>query len=138
VSYGSGFGHTATCLGFFSTTPTAQPSNINAISGLIQLGLLASAATYGVFPQSLDTLTTTASINFGTLAGHATAATNITITGSALNDIVLVGLPTVVSNGPIVQGVVIATNTVSLTAINGSNTLKSVPTATYRITVIGY
>jgi hypothetical protein len=33
---------------------------------------------------------------------------------------------------------VIATNTVSLTAINGSNSSQSVPTATYRITVIGY
>jgi hypothetical protein len=127
-----------TGLGFFNTTPVGQQSNINVASGLINLGLFASGTTYGVLPLSPRTLTTTASINFGTLAGHATAATNITVTGVALNDIVLIGLPTAVSNGPVVQGVVIATNTVSLTAINGSNSSQSVPTATYRITAIGY
>lgn len=138
LTYGAGLGHTATCLGFYSTTPTAQPSNINAVSGLINLGLLSSSSTYGVLPQSSETLATTVTINFGTLSGHATSAGNVTITGASVGDVVLIGLPTVVSNGPIVQGVVFAENTVCMTAINGSNTSKTVGAGSYKIVVIGY
>lgn len=138
LTYGAGLGHTATCLGFYSTTPTAQPSNINAVSGLINLGLLSSSSTYGVLPQSVETLSTTVTIDFGTLAGHATSAGNVTITGASVGDIVLVGLPSVVSGGPIIQGVVFAANTVCMTAINGSNTSKVVGAGSYKIVVIGY
>jgi hypothetical protein len=60
------------------------------------------------------------------------------VTGAAVGDLVLVGLPAAVSAGVIVQGVVFATNTVCMTAINGSNSSKTVGTADYRITVIDY
>ena len=143
ISVGTGFGSkigttTSQKLGFFNSTPIVQPSGINAVSGLINLGLLASGTTYGVLPLSPQTLTTTASIAFGTLAGHSTSAGNVTVTGAAVGDLVLVGLPTVVSAGVVVQGVVFAANTVCMTAINGSNASKTVGTADYRITVIDY
>ena len=125
-------------LGFYGTTPIAQPSNINVVSGLINVGLIASGATYGVLPASPRTLTTTASIAFGTLSGHSVSAGNVTVTGAAIGDIVLVGLPGAVSGGPVVQGVVFAANTVCMTAINGANTSKTIGTADFRITVIGY
>jgi hypothetical protein len=125
-------------LGFYGNTPTARPSNINVVSGLINLGLIASGTTYGVLPQSSQTLTTTASLAFGTLAGHSTSAGNVTVTGATVGDLVLVGLPSVVSGGVVVQGVVFAANTVCMTAINGSNASKTVGTADYRITVIDY
>ena len=125
-------------LGFFGVTPAVQPANINVVSGLINLGLLATGTTYGVLPRSSQTLTTTASIAFGTLAGHSTSAGNVVVTGAAVGDLVLVGLPTAVSAGIVVQGVVFAANTVCMTAINGSNASKTVGTADYRITVIDY
>jgi len=125
-------------VGFYGTTVTAQPADINVVSGLIAVGLIASGATYGVLPQSGQTLTTTASLAFGTLAGHSTSAGNVTVTGAAVGDLVLVGLPAAVSAGVIVQGVVFAANTVCMTAINGSNASKTVGTADYRITVIDY
>jgi len=138
VSYGAGLSFANTPLGFYGATVTAQPANINVVSGLIAVGLIASGTTYGVLPRSSQTLTTTASIDFGTLAGHSTSAGNVTVTGAAVGNLVLVGLPTAVSAGVVVQGVVFAANTVCMTAINGSNSGKTVGTADYRITVIGY
>ena len=137
ISYGAGLALSGV-MGFYGATVTAQPADINVVSGLINLGLLASGTTYGVLPRSSQTLTTTASIAFGTLAGHSTSAGNVTVTGAAVGDLVLVGLPTAVSAGVVVQGVVFAANTVCMTAINGSNASKTVGTADYRITVIDY
>jgi hypothetical protein len=134
----TGLSHQSSLLGFYNSALTAKPSNINVVSGLINVGLIASGTTYGVLPQSAQTLTTTASLAFGTLSGHSTSAGNVTVTGAAVGDLVLVGLPAVVSAGVIVQGVVFAANTVCMTAINGSNTSKTVGTADYRITVIDY
>jgi hypothetical protein len=138
IDHSVGLAHANIPLGFYGTTVTAQPANINVVSGLINLGLLASGTTYGVLPQSAQTLTTTASLAFGTLSGHSTSAGNVTVTGAAVGDLVLVGLPSVVSGGVFVQGVVFAANTVCMTAINGSNASKTVGTADYRITVIDY
>jgi hypothetical protein len=138
IDYSSGLALQSSLMGFYGTTITAQPANINVVSGLINVGLIANGATYGVLPQSPRTLTTTASIAFGTLSGHATSAGNVTVTGAAIGDIVLVGLPGAVSGGPVVQGVVFAANTVCMTAINGANTSKTIGTADFRITVIGY
>jgi len=134
----TGLSHQSSLLGFYNSALTAKPSNINVVSGLINVGLIASGTTYGVLPQSAQTLTTTASLAFGTLAGHSTSAGNVTVTGATVGDLVWVGLPSVVSGGVVVQGVVFAANTVCMTAINGSNTSKTVGTADYRITVIDY
>lgn len=125
-------------IAFFGVTTKSQVTQGSAVSALINYGLLASSTTYGALPLSSKTLTTTASINFGTLNGHATSSGNVTVTGASEGDIVLIGLPSVVSSGPIVQGVVFAANTVCMTAINGSNTSKTIGSGTYRITVIGY
>ena len=138
LDYSQALAFQSPSMGFYGVSVTAQPANINVVSGLINLGLLASGTTYGVLPRSSQTLTTTASIAFGTLAGHSTSAGNVTVTGAAVGDLVLVGLPTVVSAGVVVQGVVFAANTVCMTAINGSNASKTVGTADYRITVIDY
>jgi hypothetical protein len=137
---GTRFGvSTASKLAFYNSAPVTQPAGPNVVSGLVSLGLLRSGSTtYGVLPLSVDTLTTTASLAFGTLSGHSTSAGNVVVTGATVGDLVLVGLPAAVSAGVIVQGVVFAANTVCMTAINGSNASKTVGTADYRITVIGY
>ena len=125
-------------LSFFGSTPIAQPANINVITGLINLGLLASGATYGVLPQSPRTVTTLTSVSFGTLAANDQHYRDVVVTGALVNDIVLIGLPTAISAGAIIQGVVYQTNTVCLSCVNADSVPRDVNTATYRITVIGY
>ena len=145
-------------LGFYGNTPTAKPSGtnivsgltnlgllsytqptaVNVVSGLINTGLIASGVSYGVLPQSPYTVTTLASVTFGTLAANDQHYRDVVVTGAAVNDIVLVGLPSAISAGAIIQGVVYKTNTVCLSCVNADSVSRDVNTATYRITVIGY
>jgi hypothetical protein len=129
---------TSSKLAFFGSTPITQPANINVVSGLINTGLLANGATYGVLPQSIDTLTLLTSVSFGTVAGNDQHYRDVVVTGAAVNDIVLVGLPSAISAGAIIQGVVYAPNVVCLSCVNADSVARDVNTATYRITVIGY
>ena len=138
VSYGAGLSFSNTPLGFYGVAVTAQPANVNAVSGLINLGLLASGATYGVLPQSPYTVTTLASVTFGTVNASDQHYRDVTVTGAAVNNVVLLGLPAAVSAGAVIQGVVYKANTVCLSCTNTDNTSIDVNTATYRITVIGY
>ena len=158
VSYGAGLSFANTPLGFYGATVTAQPSGTNIVSGLTNIGLLsytqptatnvitalintgliASGATYGVLPQSPRTVTTLTSVSFGTLAGNDQHYRDVVVTGALVNDIVLVGLPSAISAGAIIQGVVYQTNTVCLSCVNADSVSRDVNTATYRITVIGY
>lgn len=124
-----------TSLGLLSYT---QPTSTNVVSGLINVGLIASGATYGVLPQSPRTVTTLTSVTFGTLAGNDQHYRDVVVTGAAVNDIVLVGLPSAVSSGIVIQGVVYQANTVCLSAIHADTGSVDLGTATYRITVIGY
>jgi hypothetical protein len=125
-------------VGFYGTTAVSRPANINVVSGLINVGLIANGATYGVLPSSPRTVTTLTSVTFGTLAGNDQHYRDVVVTGAAVNDIVLVGLPSAVSSGIVIQGVVYQANTVCLSAIHSDTGSVDLNTATYRITVIGY
>ena len=138
ISYGAGLALSNTPLGFYGAPVTAQPANINAVSGLIAVGLLASGVSYGVLPQSSYTVTTLASVTFGTLAGHDQHYRDVVVTGATENGVVLLGLPSAVSAGAVIQGVAYKTNTVCLSCVNADSASIDVNTATYRITVIGY
>lgn len=138
VSYGSGLAFANTPLGFYGTTVTAQPANINVVSGLINVGLIANGATYGVLPQSPRTLTTTASINFGLVGSNSSTSITVSVTGCAINDIVLLGLPTAVCEGLSFIGHVVTASQLHIDAINATNGNITQSSQTYRITVIGY
>jgi hypothetical protein len=158
VSYGAGLSFANTPLGFYGASVTAQPSGVNIVSGLTNLGLLsytqptavnivsglintgliASGVSYGVLPQSSYSVTTLASVTFGTLNANDQHYRDVVVTGAAVNDIVLVGLPSAISAGAIIQGVVYKANTVCLSCVNADSVSRDVNTATYRITVIGY
>ena len=125
-------------LGFFNNSAVSQPSGANAVSNVISLGLIASSATYGVLPQSLRTVTTLASVTFGTVGGNDQHYRDVVVTGAEVNDIVLVGLPSAVSSGIVIQGVAYKSNTVCLCANHTDTGSVDLNTATYRITVIGY
>ena len=138
VSYGAGLSFSNTPLGFYGVAVTAQPANVNAVSGLINLGLLASGATYGVLPQSPRTLTTTASIYFGAVNGNNTNSVSVVVAGCQVNDIVLIGLPPSNPNGLSFHGHVTTANGLEVDCVNATNGSQTPATATYRITVIGY
>jgi hypothetical protein len=125
-------------LGFFNATPVAQPSQVNVVTGLINLGLLASSVTYGVLPQSTRTLTTTASINFGSVGSNSSTSITVAVTGCAINDIVLLGLPTAICEGLSFLGHVVTGNQLHVDAINATNGSMTQSAQTFRITVIGY
>jgi hypothetical protein len=125
-------------MGFYGTTPTAQTLNGNVVSGLINVGLIASGVSYGVLPQSSYTVTTLTSVTFGTVNGNDQHYRDVVVTGATVNGIVLLGLPSAVSAGAVIQGVAYKTNTVCLSCTNADSASIDVNTATYRITVIGY
>jgi hypothetical protein len=138
VSYGTGLAFANTPMGFYGATVTAQPANINVVSGLINVGLIANGATYGVLPSSPRTLTTTASIYFGQVNSNETNSVSVVVTGCQINDIVLLGLPPSSPNGLSFNGHVTTSNGLEVDAINATNGNITPATATYRITVIGY
>jgi hypothetical protein len=158
VLQGSSTNIQTVCIGFFGSTAITKPSGtnivsgltnlglisytqptaVNVVSGLINAGLIANGATYGVLPRSPRTVTTLTSVTFGTLASNDQHYRDVVVTGAEVNDIVLIGLPSAISAGAIIQGVVYQTNTVCLSCVNADNVPRDVNTATYRITVIGY
>jgi hypothetical protein len=137
ISYGTGLALSGV-MGLYGATVTAQPSNINVVSGLINVGLIASGATYGVLPASPRTLTTTASIYFGTVPNNATNSVSVVVTGCQVNDVVLLGLPASNLQGVSFYGHVTTTNGIDIDCVNATNGSLTPATATYRITVIGY
>jgi hypothetical protein len=126
-------------LGFFGVTATAQPTGPNVVSNLIQLGLNPnSTVTQGVFPLSVRTVTTTASLAFGSIGSNSTVAITVAVTGVNLNDIVLLGLPRSVCQGLAFAAAVDAANVIQVDAINATNSSVVQSTQTFRITAIGY
>ena len=158
VSYGTGLAFANTPMGFYGATVTAQPSGVNIVSGLtnlgllsytqptatnvvtglINIGLIASGTTYGVLPLSPRTLTTTASIYFGAVGGNSTNSVSVVVTGCQINDIVLLGLPASNPQGLSFLGHVTTANGLEIDCVNATNGSQTPATATYRITVIGY
>jgi len=138
VSYGAGLSFANTPMGFYGATVTAQPANINVVSGLINLGLIANGTTYGVLPQSPRTLTTTASINFGSVGSNSSTSITVAVTGCAINDIVLLGMPSAVCEGLSFFGHVVTGNQIHVDAVNATNGSMTQSAQTFRITVIGY
>jgi hypothetical protein len=130
---------TASKLAFYGSTPVTQPNGPNVVSSLVNLGLLRTGSTtYGVLPLSVETLTTTASLAFGNVTQNSSTSITVAVTGASINDIVLLGIPSAVSEGLTFFGHVVATDQVHVDAVNATNASKTQSTQTFRITVIGY
>jgi len=113
-----------------STVVTIASNNV-AISGSYYVAM-------GTENGAFRTLSTTASLNFGTLAGHDSVFSNVTVTGALVNDVVLLGLPSVVCAGLTYLANVITTNTVCVGALNTDNNSVNSTTGTFRLTVLNY
>jgi hypothetical protein len=137
---GTKFGvSTSSKLSFYGSTPVTQPNGPNVVTSLVNLGLLRSGSTtYGVFPLSPKTLTTTASLAFGSVNSNSSTSITVSVTGCAINDIVLLGIPSAVSEGLTFFGHVVATDQIHVDAVNATGAGKNQSTQTFRITVIGY
>ena len=125
-------------IGFYSNTPTARPANINVVSGLINLGLISSGATYGVLPQSPRTLTAVTFFGPVTVGGNDVNSTTVSIVGVQPNDICMLGLPTDITHGITFFSHCVTAGQVHIDLLNVTGTQKIQTAATYRVTVIGY
>jgi hypothetical protein len=137
VSYGAGLALSGV-MGFYGATVTAQPAGINVVSGLINVGLFASSATYGVLPQSTETINVTTSLNFGSVGANSSTSITVAMSGVNINDLVLLGLPNAISEGLTFFGHVVAADQVHVDAVNATGSSKTQSAATFRVTVIGY
>jgi len=137
---GTKFGvSTSSKLAFYGSTPVTQPNGPNVVTSLINLGLLRTGSTtYGVLPLSVETLTTTTSLAFGAVAANSSTSITVAVTGASINDVVLIGAPSAVSEGLVFFGHVVATDQVHVDAVNATTASKTQSTQTFRITVIGY
>jgi hypothetical protein len=143
ISFGTGNGTkigttTSQKLAFYNSTPIVQPSNINAVSGLINLGLLASGTTYGVLPQSPRTLTAVTFFGPVTVGANDVNSTTVSIVGVQPNDICMLGLPTDITHGITFFSHCVTAGQVHIDLLNVTGSQKIQTAATYRITVIGY
>lgn len=146
VSFGTSEGSkigtaTAQKIGFWNATPVTQPNQSNVVTALREAGLLAggpSVATYGVFPLSSRTITTTASLNYGTIGNNSTTSITVAVTGAVANDVVMLGLPSTVCQGLSFLAHVSSADVVEVDAVNATNSSINQSQATFRIVVIGY
>jgi len=113
-----------------STVVTIASNNV-AISGSYYIAM-------GTDNGAFRTLSTLASVTFGSVAGNDQHYRDVVVTGVAVNDIVLIGLPSAVSAGAVIQGVAYKANTVCLSCTNADTGSLAINTATYRITVLDY
>jgi hypothetical protein len=116
--------------GVGSTVVTIASNNV-AISGSYYVAM-------GTGNGAFRTLSTLASVTFGAVASNDQHYRDVVVTGAAVNDIVLIGLPSAVSAGAVIQGVAYQTNTVCLSCSNSDNGTINLNTATYRVTVLNY
>jgi len=117
---------------------SSPQSDINVVSGLINVGLFASSATYGVLPQSPRTLTTVTFFGPVTVGGNDVNSTTISIVGVQPNDICMLGLPTDITHGITFFSHCVTAGEVHIDLLNVTGSQKIQTAATYRVTVIGY
>jgi len=120
----------AGAFGTGSTVVTIAANNVSITSSYY----IAMGTGNGAF----RTLSTLASVTFGSVASNDQHYRDVVVTGATVNDIVLIGLPSAVSAGAVIQGVAYQANTVCLSCSNSDNGTININTATYRITVLNY
>jgi len=95
-----------------------------------------AAATIPLARVQLGFITATATLDFGSIATTATADLTITVTGAAVGDAVILGLPAAPAAGIVFFAFVSAADTVKVRAMNITGLSVDPASATYRATVI--
>ena len=86
--------------------------------------------------EALGIVTATATLNFPSIAAAATADLTMTVTGAALGDVVILGLPDSPAAGIVFFAFVSAADTVKVRAMNITGSGVDPASAIYRATVI--
>ena len=113
-----------------ATVVTIASNNVS-ISGSYYIAM-------GTGNGAFRTLSTTASIAFGSISGNSSTSVSVVVTGCAINDIVLLGLPSAISAGLSFIGHVTTANGLEVDAVNATNSTINQSTQTFRITVLDY
>jgi hypothetical protein len=116
--------------GVGSTVVTIASNNV-AISGSYYVAM-------GTGNGAFRTLSTTASIAFGSITNNSSTSVSVVVTGCSINDIVLIGLPSAISSGLSFLGHVTTANGLEVDAINATNSTINQSTQTFRVTVLNY
>ena len=88
--------------------------------------------------EGFQILTTTASLNFPSVAGNSTESLTVPVTGAAENDIVLLGIGTTISAGLTFLGHVSTAGVVEVDAVNATNSAIDPAASTFRIMVLNF
>jgi len=159
-SWAQGFRVFANTIGFYGSAAVTKPTGTNIVSGLTNLGLLSytqptslnvvsalnqagllvnnNTSTFGVLPLSSRTLTAITYATFGTVGANSVVSITVPVTGAVSNDIVMIGLPSDITEGLIFSAHTASTNNVHIDALNVTGSGKTQNATTFRITVIGY
>ena len=113
-----------------ATVVTIASNNVS-ISGSYYIAM-------GTGNGAFRTLSTTASIAFGSISGNSSNSVSVVVTGCAINDVVLLGLPSAISGGLSFIGHVTTANGLEVDAVNATNSTINQSTQTFRITVLDY
>jgi hypothetical protein len=85
------------------------------------------------------TLTTTATLNFGQVGSNSSVTLTATLTGATTGDMVIIGMPAgSFATNILYTGYVSAANTVTVMCTNSGTGQVTVPSGTFRITIIRY
>ena len=119
--------------GAFGSGPTVVTiaSNNVSISGSYYIAM-------GTGNGAFRTLSTTASLAFGSISNNSSTSVSVVVTGCAINDIVLLGLPSAISSGLSFLGHVTTANGLEVDAVNATNSTINQSTQTFRVTVLNY
>lgn len=121
-----GFTITATKLGLMAPVTTNNTLSVG--------GSLTIASTTPI----VGAKSATATLDFPSIAALASSDLTITVTGAAVNDSVMLGLPAIPAAGIVFFGFVSASNTVTIRAMNITALSVNPASATYRATVIQF
>lgn len=117
-------------IGSGGTVVTIANNNIS-VSGNYYIAM-------GTGNGAFKTLSTTASLYFGSVGNNSTNSVSVTVTGTVLGDIVLLGFYSSPSSGISFIGHTATTNQIEVDCVNATNSTINPATATYRITVLNY
>ena len=113
-------------------------SVVTVSSGVIAISSGLKIQHGDIASSGFKILVTTATLDFPSVTQNSSSSLTMTVTGASTNDVVLIGLPSIVSNGLSFLGHVPTANQVEVDAVNATNGAIDPASATYRVVVLSF
>lgn len=113
-------------------------SVVTVSSGVIAISSGLKIQHGDITANGFKILSTTSTLDFPSVAQNSSSSLTMTVTGASTNDVVLIGLPSIVSNGLSFLGHVATANEVEVDAVNATNGAIDPASATYRVVVLSF